>query len=183
MIMGKTTDTYVGNLNPLAKTLVPGEDLHGRLGVRVVGGLEAEVGVAGPCEELLHKADEVAEGDVVVGDDALDLVELCQVGGVGGLVTEDAVDGEHLCGLEAAGLVGNLVEHVGGDGGGVGAKEQLLALGVREGRAVADRAVAADLVRLLDALKVRGVGLQSAHGVLDVERVLQLAGGVLLRHE
>jgi hypothetical protein len=87
------------------------------------------------------RTDEVAKGDVVVGDDALDLVELGQVGGVDGLVPEDAVDGEQLAGLEAAGLLGGLVEHGGGDGGGVGAEDELGGLGLLPVVPVAERAV------------------------------------------
>lgn len=52
-------------------------------------------------EERLHHADEVAEGQAVVGNDALDLVELREVCCVQALVAEDAVNGKVLDRLEA----------------------------------------------------------------------------------
>lgn len=70
------------------------ENLHARLRVGIVRGLEAQLVDAHLGEEDLHEADEPAEGEAEVGDDALDLVELGQMGGVDGLVAEDAVDGE-----------------------------------------------------------------------------------------
>lgn len=47
-------------------------------------------------EELVKDAHEISESEAVVGDHALDLVELCQMGGVQGFVSEHPVDGEIL---------------------------------------------------------------------------------------
>ena len=77
-----------------------GEYLHTRLRVRIVGRLEFELGHAKLAEELVEDADEVAQGQVAVGDDTFDLMELGQVSGVQGLVSEDLVDREVLCRLE-----------------------------------------------------------------------------------
>ena len=52
-------------------------------------------------EERLHHADEVAERQAVVSDDALDLVELGEVRRVQALVAEDAVNRKVLDRLEA----------------------------------------------------------------------------------
>lgn len=70
------------------------ENLHTRLRVRIISGLEAQLMDAHLGEEHLHEAYETAEGEAEVGDDALDLVELGQMGGVDGLIAKDAVDGE-----------------------------------------------------------------------------------------
>lgn len=96
----------------LLEALVVREDLHGWLGVRVGGGLEFQLFDPQLLEEFVEHPDEVAQAEVPVGDDALDLVELCQVGGVQRLVAEDAVDGEVLLRLKFA-LAGQLVQHAG----------------------------------------------------------------------
>ncbi len=85
-----------------------GEDLERGLGIGIVGRLEPEVGDAHLFEKDLHEADEVAEGDAVVGHDALDLVELGEMRSVDRLVAEDAVDGEELGGLESTGWLASL---------------------------------------------------------------------------
>lgn len=97
------------------------EDLHARLRVRVIGRLEAQPMDAHLGEEDFHEADEAAEGKTKVGDDALDLVELRQMGGVDRLVAEDAVNGE-VAGRARVG--GEAVQHVGGDCGRVGAQDE-----------------------------------------------------------
>lgn len=73
------------------------EYLHGGLSIGIVGGLEAEVVHTHFGEEGAHEADEVAKGEVVVGDDAFDLVEFGEMGGVDCFITEDTVDGEVFC--------------------------------------------------------------------------------------
>ena len=114
------------------------EDLHTRLGVRIIRRFEAEFVDTHFGEEDLHEADEAAEGEAEVGDDAFDLVELSQVGGVDGFVAEDAVDGEV---ARWPRVDGEFVQHVGADGGRVGAEDEAEGFGVFEGVAVADRAV------------------------------------------
>lgn len=49
------------------------EDLHGRLGVRIEGRLEAQLGDADLLEEGLDGADQVAQGQVAVRHQALHL--------------------------------------------------------------------------------------------------------------
>ncbi len=51
-------------------------------------------------EELGDDADEIGKGEVVIGDKALDLMELSQVSGVESLVTVNAIDGEIFLGSE-----------------------------------------------------------------------------------
>lgn len=65
--------------------------------------------------------------------------------GVHGFVSEDSVDGEVLAGSEGL-VLGEAVEHLGGDGGGVRAQEILRGFLALEDAAVADAAVAAALV-------------------------------------
>lgn len=157
---------------------MPGEDLHGGLGVRVVRGLESQTGDTHSLEELLHELDQVAQGDVVVGQDTFDLVELGKMGGVDGLVTEHTVDGEQSGGL---GVLGERVQHSGGDGGGVRSQDEFLALFGLPVVAVAD---GAELTLLVDGLDVVHVGFVlgqvCGERVLDVEGVLQVTGRVLL---
>lgn len=47
-------------------------------------------------EELVKDAHEISESEAVVGNHALNLVELGQMGGVQGFVSEHPVDGEIL---------------------------------------------------------------------------------------
>eukprot|EP00959_Pyramimonas_sp_CCMP1952_P369350 7736452-Pyramimonas_sp.AAC.1 len=61
----------------------------------------AHLGDANLAEELVQGADEVPEGEPLVADDPLNLVELGQVRAVHSLVAEHAVDGEVLCRFEA----------------------------------------------------------------------------------
>lgn len=134
------------------------------------------------CQNVLCAAvrivhtDEISQGQVLVCDDTLDLVELRQVRRVHRLVPEDPVDREELrraeavsvrlararngrrgmCALPLDGLLGvvllatatrrELVEHGRGRGGGVGAEKELARLIVRPGRAVSGGAVASVLV-------------------------------------
>lgn len=77
-------------------------------------------------------------------------MELGEVGGVDGLVAEDAVDREELRRPEAAGLLGGLVEHGGRDGGGVGAQDEALGLGRLPVVPVAERAVRLAALALVD---------------------------------
>ena len=51
---GRVTKTHVSDLDPSLQTLVVREDLHTRLCVRVVGGLEPQFVVASLLEESLH---------------------------------------------------------------------------------------------------------------------------------
>lgn len=115
--------TRVADLRPLVQVRVEREDLHARLRVRVVRRLEAHLGDADLLEERLDHANEVTQGQVVVGHDALDLVELGQVGRVHALVAEDAVDREVLLRRETARLVRQLVEHLRRDGRRVRAQD------------------------------------------------------------
>lgn len=75
------------------------------LGIRVVGGFESDLMDAHLAEEDFHEANQVGEGQITVRDNALHLVELCQVCRVHGLVSEDAVDAEQLGGAEPIVLV------------------------------------------------------------------------------
>ena len=100
----------IANLDPLIQSLVEAKDLHAGFRVRVVSGLEAQIVDAHFREEDFHEADESAQGQAVVGNDAFDLVEFCEVRSVDALVAEDAVYGEVACG---AGIGGEFVEDVG----------------------------------------------------------------------
>ena len=73
-----------------------GEDLHTWLCVGIVCWLELELGHSEFLEELVEDADEIAQGQVAVSYDSLDLMELGQMGGVQGLITEYFVDREVL---------------------------------------------------------------------------------------
>lgn len=70
------------------------EYLHARLGVRIVRGLELEPGDAELLEELVQRANEIAQREPVIGDNALDLMELGEVRRVQGLVAEHSVNTE-----------------------------------------------------------------------------------------
>ena len=72
----------------------PSPYLHRRLSVGVEGGFEAELSDADRLEEGLDHADQVLEREVMVGHEALHLVEFTQMGVVHRLVAEHAVDRE-----------------------------------------------------------------------------------------
>ena len=73
---------------------------------------------------------------------------------IGSLVPEDSIDTEHLGGLESSGLVREVVEHLGRDGGGVGSKEETLRFGEGEGSSVSYRSVSSRLVDGRDSVVV-----------------------------
>lgn len=102
----------------------------------------------------MGRTNQVGKGQVPVRNDSLDLVELGKMCRVDRLVPEDTVDTEELGRLESSRLVGDFVEHGGGDGGGVRAEDEAGGLFLREGVAVSCRPEASDLVDGLDALKV-----------------------------
>ena len=80
--------------------------------------------------------------------------------GTKGSSPEHPVDGIHLGGFETPGLVRELVQHVGGDGCGVCAEQELLRLVPRERRAIPDRSVPSDLVSLAHTLIVAFFGAE-----------------------
>ena len=124
-----------------------GEDFERRFRIWIISRFEPQIADAHFFEEDFHEADETAQREVVVCDDAFDLVEFGEVGGVYGFVAEDAVDGEVAC---RVGIVGEVVEHGGGDGGGVGAEKEAAGFGGGEGVAVAEGGEGAVLVDAMD---------------------------------
>jgi len=53
----------------------------------------------------------MAETEIPIRNHALNLMELCQMGGIQIFISEDAIDGEQLGGFEP--LLGQFVEHPG----------------------------------------------------------------------
>jgi hypothetical protein len=81
-------------------------------------------------------------------------MELAQVSGVHGFITEHAVYGEIFLGLEAAFLIGQLVQHLRADGCCVSAEEILHGLFLLENTSVSDRSESTSLVGFLDDLQI-----------------------------
>ena len=104
-----------------------GEDLERGFSVGVVCGLEFQLLDTNFGKEGLHDAKKMAKTDVTVTDNTLNLVELSQVSGIEGLVSEDSVNGEVLHGLEFL-LLGQTVKHLRGDGGCVRSQDVLFSL-------------------------------------------------------
>ena len=100
----------IANLDPLIQSLMEAEDLHAGFRIRVVSGFEAQIVDTHFREEDFHEADEAAQGQAVIRNDAFDLVEFGEMCGVDALVAEDAVYGEVAC---RAGIGGEFVEDVG----------------------------------------------------------------------
>ena len=121
--------------------------------------------------QAVGPTDEIREGEVVVRDDTLDLVELGEVGRVDGFVPENAVDTEQLRGLEPSGLVRDLVQHRCRHRGRVRAQDEARGLLLGERVPVASRAKATLLVHLLDALVVVWRERRRLDGVWIVRRV------------
>ena len=109
-----------------------GKDLQGRFGVRIVRRLEPQVLYPHLLEERLHESypvgfpsvtqftwkyrshtNEVSERQPVICNDAFDLVEFGQMGRIGSLIPEHAVDAEHLDRLEPSRSIGKLIQQGG----------------------------------------------------------------------
>ena len=100
----------IANLDPLIQSLMEAKYLHAGFRVGIVSGFEAQIVDTHFREEDFHEADESAQSQAVIRNDAFDLVEFGEVRGVDGLVAEDAVYGEVARG---AGISGEFVEDVG----------------------------------------------------------------------
>mmetsp|Transcript_30814 Transcript_30814/g.69578 ORF Transcript_30814/g.69578 Transcript_30814/m.69578 type:complete len:280 (+) Transcript_30814:1496-2335(+) len=100
-------------------------ELHGWLGVRVVGRLETNVVKLRPEPpiKVRNRPHQMAEGQVLTDDETLHLVKLGEVGGVECLIAENTIDREVLLRLEGlprlAHRLGELVKCSGGHGCGV----------------------------------------------------------------
>ncbi len=77
-----------------------GKDLQTRLSVGVVSWLVLELLDSDLSEEDLHDAQEVIKPKVSVDDEALDLMELCEVSSIEVLIAVNSIDGEVLHRLE-----------------------------------------------------------------------------------
>jgi len=84
--------TRVADLHPSVEAGMVAKNFHGWLGVGVVGRFPANFLDAHLLEKNVHEADEVTKREVAVSNDALDLVELCEMGGIDAFVPEDAID-------------------------------------------------------------------------------------------
>ena len=167
-------DAGASELHPLA--VEEHLELEGRLRVGEVRGADADLVEAHPRVELADHRDEHVEVGVLVDDDALDLGELGQMGGVDGLLPEYAGDGERL-----PGRVGMLRDVADAAHGAVRAEQGHL--GLIAGPCASPSGgtgVAAVLMDGLDhgdqALVVDVYG----RGVLQIERVLEVPGGMVL---
>ena len=146
------------------------ENLHGRLSVGVIGWLEAQVLQTHLAEEVLEEAHEATERQTKVGDNALDLVELGQMGSVDSLVTEDTVDGEV---ARRSRVLSETVEYPSGYGGGMCSEHEAQTFVCGPRVPVSHGAESALLVHLLYVLPV----------LLKVARLGLLVGCVGLREE
>jgi hypothetical protein len=79
---------------------MPTEHFHTRFSVRIVGGLELQLGNSQLLKELSNDSHEVTQSEIVVCDQTLHLVELSQVGSIQTLITEHAVNTEIFLGTE-----------------------------------------------------------------------------------
>jgi len=152
------------------------ENLHGRFRVGIERRFETKLGDPDFLEEGFDCPDQIPQRQVVVGNETLDLVELAKVGRVHRLVPEDAVDREVAGGLESTFLVGQLVQHLGRYGGGVGPQQIFHRLLPFEIIPVSNRTGSAHLVHRLDAFVVLLGNLGGVHGFLDEESVVRVTG-------
>lgn len=141
----------VAYLYPLVQSVVKAEDLHARLGVGVVGGLESQAVDAHFCEKDFHEAYESSEGQAVVCYDTFDLVELGEMCSVDAFIAEDAIDREV---ARRTWVRGKFVKHVGGDCSGVCSEDEFERLIVIVGVAVSYGAVLARFVDLFYVLEI-----------------------------
>lgn len=130
--------------------------------------------------------DKVAQSQVAVHHDALNLVELGQMSHVDCLIAEHTVDAEELGWFEDTSLVvvlGEPAQHARGGCSCMRTQDELARFWIGPWRAVADRVVAANRVDAGDVCGVLGWRRERLCWVGDIESVLHLASGVLLRDE
>ncbi len=72
-------NSRVSDFDGFLKSWVISEDLHGRLGVRVVGSFELNVSDSDLIEERLDEILELRQSQAVANDETLDLMELSQM--------------------------------------------------------------------------------------------------------
>src|SRR5690606_4339810 len=133
----------VTNLNPFIKTLMEAENFHGRLGVWVISRFESQLVHSHLCKEGSHETNQVTQSQTEISNDTLDLMELGQMCGVDGLVTEDSVNREVFRGDW---VLCELVEHGGRNGSRVGTEDEAERFVFIPWVTVTDRAVFALLV-------------------------------------
>lgn len=167
--------------------MVP-EYLHTWLRVRIIRRLEPQLVYTHLPKERAHEPDQVSQRQVVVRNHTLDLVELSQVSRVDGFIPEYTVDREVARGAR---VLGELVQHGGGDGGRVRAQNESEGFGFLPRVAITETAVFAFLVHFAHVVPVFGqrgaslvvAGRVGGHRVGDIKGVLEVTGGVLLWDE
>ena len=174
----------VSNFHDLA--LLVGVDLHAGFCVGVEGRLEHKVVDTHPFEEGLQKRHHVGQRKVIIKHEPLHLVELTQMGFVHRLISEDTVNREVRTSLELPGplvFLPDLVERVGGDGGGVCTENVLLCFFSAPFVFVPGRPVGAFAVHLGGVGDVAFGVVCCGGGIFDEESVLRISGRVLLGDE
>lgn len=139
-------------------------------------------------EERAHESDQVPQRQIVVGNYTLNLMELSQVGRVHGFVPKHSVNGEVTCGT---GVLGELVQHCGGNGSRVRAQHEPEGFGLLPRVAVAKTTIFTLLMHFTHVVPVLGqwfaghvvAGGVGGHRVGDVKGILEVAGRMLLRDE
>ena len=152
------------------------------LSIGVVSWLVLQVLDANLSEESLHDSEKMMKTDALIDNDALDLMELSQMRGIEGLISEDAINGEVLHGLELF-LLGLLEKHLRANSRGMRSEDVLHGFLTRPARTVADGALKTFLVGASDALLVLLRHSLASNRVLTEESILQITGWMTLRLE
>ena len=128
---------------------------------------------------MIQHADEIAEREIFVANNTLDLVELGEVRAIDGFVAKHAIDGEHARGLETG--LRDVVQHARAHRGGVRAKNILIRLRALPRVLMTDRAVPPGLVHLTHAFHVILRRKVHRRRRLHKKRVVRVSRRVLLR--
>ena len=97
---------------------MPRKDFHARLCVRVVSGFEFELFDAQLFKESMKNTNQVTQSQSTVSNHTLDLMKLCQMGRIQGLITEHFINRKPFHRLKVF-LLGQLIQHVGRNSGRV----------------------------------------------------------------
>ncbi len=127
----RSENTGVSNFNPTLQLRMETKDFKTGLGIRVISRLILDLVNADLCIEFFHDTQEVAKSDISISNETFDLMELSQMSGIKGLVTEDTIDREIFHGLEAfltLALLCKLIKHLRGDSRSVSTKQIFLCL-------------------------------------------------------
>ena len=90
----RSENTRVSNFNPALELRMETENFKAWLCVRIISGLILNLVDTNLSIEFLHDAQEVAQTNISISNEAFNLMEFSQVSSIESFITEDSIDGE-----------------------------------------------------------------------------------------